>query len=199
MNDQIMTFDTGEALSPNVFAREHYRFTGWNTKADGSGTSYADKAVVKNLTDKDGDVVDLYAQWEKKKVYTISYDLNGGKLNGAGGIVTVEVEEDTVISLPKPDRKGYHFDYWKGSRYKAGASYKVTGDHSFKAIWKKAGNGGDNGGGDNGGGDNGGGGKHKGGDGSSSTGDRTPMGLLLLLLLGSAGAAGRVIVTRSRA
>ena len=47
------------ALNANTFTREGYNFKGWNTKADGSGTPYADKATV-NLTEN----TTLYAQWE---------------------------------------------------------------------------------------------------------------------------------------
>ena len=41
-------------------ARAHYTFTGWNTAADGSGTSYiaGDKATVTGYTPT------LYAQWK---------------------------------------------------------------------------------------------------------------------------------------
>ena len=39
-------------------------FAGWNTKADGSGTSYADGASVANLGDG-SDTITLYAQWER--------------------------------------------------------------------------------------------------------------------------------------
>ena len=39
------TVKTAAALT--VFG---YTFNGWNTKSDGSGTSYADKASVNNLT-----------------------------------------------------------------------------------------------------------------------------------------------------
>ena len=39
-------------------------FRGWNTKTDGSGTSYADKASVKNLSSTNRDTVMLYAQWK---------------------------------------------------------------------------------------------------------------------------------------
>lgn len=42
-----------------------YRFLGWNTKADGTGTAYSDQQRVKNLATDDGATVDLYAQWEK--------------------------------------------------------------------------------------------------------------------------------------
>lgn len=47
------------ALDANTFTREGYNFKGWNTKVDGSGTPYTDKATV-NLTEN----TTLYAQWE---------------------------------------------------------------------------------------------------------------------------------------
>ena len=57
-------------------------------------------------------------------------------MDGKTGTVTVQVEDGATITLPKPTRSGYTFDYWEGSRYEAGASYKVTGDHTFTAQWK---------------------------------------------------------------
>lgn len=57
-------------------------------------------------------------------------------MDGKTGTVTVSVEDGATITLPKPTRSGYTFDYWEGSRYEAGASYTVTGDHTFTAQWK---------------------------------------------------------------
>ena len=59
-----MTFGKGETktLTANAFTRTGYTFTGWNTNADGTGTSYSDKQSItptENLT--------LYAQWEESK------------------------------------------------------------------------------------------------------------------------------------
>ena len=51
-------------LSQNAFEKTDYSFVGWNTSADGSGTSYTDKANVKDLAPADGSVT-LYAQWKK--------------------------------------------------------------------------------------------------------------------------------------
>ena len=68
---------------------------------------------------------------------TISYNLNGGTLNGKTGTVTIQAENGTTITLPAPTREGYTFDYWEGSRYNAGDSYTVNGDHTFTAQWKK--------------------------------------------------------------
>ncbi|MBO7183837.1 MAG: InlB B-repeat-containing protein, partial [Bacteroidales bacterium] len=55
------TFEEGvsQALAANAFTRSGYTFTGWNTKADGSGTSYTDGQEL-TLTQ---DII-LYAQWE---------------------------------------------------------------------------------------------------------------------------------------
>ena len=51
------------SLNANGFTRNGYAFTGWNTAADGSGTSYADGAEYA-VTPATGDVtVTLYAQW----------------------------------------------------------------------------------------------------------------------------------------
>jgi uncharacterized repeat protein (TIGR02543 family) len=46
-------------LPANTFTKSGYTFNGWNTKADGTGTSYLDKAKLTNLT---ADLT-LYAQW----------------------------------------------------------------------------------------------------------------------------------------
>ena len=51
------------SLNTNGFTRNGYVFTGWNTAADGSGTSYADGADY-TVTPATGDTtVTLYAQW----------------------------------------------------------------------------------------------------------------------------------------
>lgn len=56
------TFEVGvdTALNTNAFTREGYKFTGWNTAADGSGATYADEGAIRELS---GDMT-LYAQWQ---------------------------------------------------------------------------------------------------------------------------------------
>lgn len=62
MDSQEMTYDQSENLKHNTFAATGDReFKEWNTKADGSGTTYKDEAKVKNLST--GNDVTLYAQW----------------------------------------------------------------------------------------------------------------------------------------
>ena len=75
MEDQSFAHNEKKALSENSYSLPGYDFNGWNTKADGTGTAYADKAEVKGLAD-DGSVVVLYAQWSGKP-YTIGYWSDG--------------------------------------------------------------------------------------------------------------------------
>lgn len=55
---QTVTSGAATTLTKNAFTRAGYTFTGWNTAADGSGTSYADGASV-TITEN----TTLYAQW----------------------------------------------------------------------------------------------------------------------------------------
>lgn len=64
MDPQEFKYDESKALNQNTIVRTGYTFTGWNTNADGTGTTYADKAVVSNLTYTDGERFILYAQWQ---------------------------------------------------------------------------------------------------------------------------------------
>ena len=64
MSNQAFTYDDALAyLTANAFSRPGHYFDGWNTEADGSGTAYRNKQKVENLTDQNGAIVDLYAQW----------------------------------------------------------------------------------------------------------------------------------------
>ena len=60
MEPQSFEVGVDTALNTNAFTRENYKFTGWNTAADGSGATYADEGAIFELT---GDMT-LYAQWQ---------------------------------------------------------------------------------------------------------------------------------------
>lgn len=59
MEDQVFVPGEEQTLNENIFSRENYLFTGWNTKADGTGTDYADGGAIIDLTED----MTLYAQW----------------------------------------------------------------------------------------------------------------------------------------
>ena len=68
MKNQSFTYGAKKkALRANTFKRTGYKFVGWNTKANGKGKTYKNKAAVKNLTYKSKGTVKLYAQWKKVK------------------------------------------------------------------------------------------------------------------------------------
>ncbi len=54
-----ITLPDGTGLS-----RTNYKFTGWNTEKEGTGTSYNAGQSVSKLTKTNGDTVTLYAQWK---------------------------------------------------------------------------------------------------------------------------------------
>lgn len=60
MDKQTFVAGTDIRLTANTFTREGYKFTGWNTQADGSGAPYADEGAMIDLSEN----ITLYAQWQ---------------------------------------------------------------------------------------------------------------------------------------
>ena len=114
MDSQTIKYGKSKKLSKNSFARTGYTFKEWNTKADGSGTSYKNQEEVKNLSSKDGDTITLYAQWKKankaEKKYSITYKLNKGKNNKNNP--SSYTKKTATIKLKNATRKGYTFKGW---------------------------------------------------------------------------------------
>ena len=63
MADQRFTYDVEQPLTKNIYTKTGYTFTGWNDNENGTGPSYADQEVVKNLSTAAGGRRTLYAQW----------------------------------------------------------------------------------------------------------------------------------------
>lgn len=103
------TYDVAKALTANGYVRTGYTFIGWNTKADGSGDSYADKESVNNLTSVDGDTVTLYAQWGAKS-YVLRYHANGGE--GTMANQTIKYDEPTNLRKNQFTKDDYSFMGW---------------------------------------------------------------------------------------
>lgn len=68
------TYNSAKNLTANGFTRTGYTFAGWNTAANGNGTSYSNSQSVSNLTSTHNGTVNLYAQWTINSYYL---DLNG--------------------------------------------------------------------------------------------------------------------------
>ena len=114
-------YDTEKELTANGYTLLGWTFTGWNTNEDGTGESFENRHVVKNLTTENGGSITLYAQWTANK-YTITYKANGG----TGTDATQEVEYDSTFTT-KPstifNNVGYTFSCWSLSQTSILGSY----------------------------------------------------------------------------
>lgn len=95
------------ALKKNAFERTGYTFAGWNTKADGTGTAYADEATYDFTAD-----LTLYAQWTAN-AYTLAINISGN------GSVTKDPDKETYsygdeVELTAIPDDGYSFLGWGG-------------------------------------------------------------------------------------
>lgn len=121
-------------LSANTFARDNgFVFTGWNTKADGTGESYSDKAEVKLLSD-----LSLYAQWYHDQV-TVTFYPNGGTGEVTTQIVNTGIPTD--LNSVNYTKESYQFACWatnadgSGTRYEKYGPVSINEDTSLYAQW----------------------------------------------------------------
>ena len=114
-----VTYDAGPVqLTSNGFSRTGYTFSGWNTQADGTGTSYSDGDSVSNLLSD----LTLYAQWAAD-TYTVTFDGNGSI---SGSIPSVSVTYGAgEVTLPANGftKTGYTFTGWNTQANGGGVSY----------------------------------------------------------------------------
>ena len=69
---QEMVYGTTRNLTANTYEQEGYTFNSWNTESNGSGVSYQDEALVKNLSAVEGGIANLYAMYQANN-YTATY------------------------------------------------------------------------------------------------------------------------------
>ncbi len=135
------TGGTSITVASDEPCREHYTFLGWNTKADGSGSSYSGDETFTFAEDNGngGCEVTLYAQW-KADVYAVTLVTNGGTIKE--GDMT-EYTYGVGAKLPtKVTRSGYSFRGWYDNEDCKGEPVtEITtndhGDKTFYAKWKK--------------------------------------------------------------
>lgn len=93
-----IAYDTSITLNKNGYSLSGWKFVGWNTKADGSGTSYTDGQSVSNLTTTDGATITMYAEWEKQS-YAVTYiDVVNNKNGKELGRTTKQISYGSKVS-----------------------------------------------------------------------------------------------------
>lgn len=113
----------------NQFTRTGYTFTGWNTKADGTGTAYHAGAPI--AYPAEGKTLTLYAQW-KVSSHTVTFDANGGST-----VASQTVDDKAKAKEPTSTRSGWTLDGWYLDGVKYDFNTPVTRDITLKAGWRK--------------------------------------------------------------
>ena len=99
-------FTTVNYADTKLPKQDDYDFTGWNTQADGKGTSFGAGSSARMDGPNNND---LYAQWSKStsSSYTLTYDANGGQF---GSEATTTSKEETIAATGDHDLN-YTSDY----------------------------------------------------------------------------------------
>ena len=134
-------YGTASNLNANTCVRSGYTFDEWNTKADGTGTNYSNKASITKLATSG--TVTLYAKWNKLDTYKVKYDCNGGNNPAATSSHTYGIS--SKLTANKCTRTGYTFNGWntksdgKGTNYsdqQSVSTLATSGTVTLYAKWK---------------------------------------------------------------
>ena len=133
ISSQTKTQDVNLTLSTSKPTRTGYSFVNWNTKADGSGTTYK---AGGSYTANSG--ATLYAQWSANS-YTVTFDVNGGTTSTNSKSV---IYDSTYGTLPIPTKSGYTFKGWytsasEGTQITSSTKVSITSAQTLYAQWEE--------------------------------------------------------------
>lgn len=99
MRNQLVVNGTPTKLTPSNFSRPGYGFAGWNTEADGSGTTYGPEETV-NLEYPSFSGIILYAMWIEPS--GLMQNWNGCSSMATGDIVALtDFRDNEVYTIAK--------------------------------------------------------------------------------------------------
>ena len=112
-------------------------FAGWNTQADGLGTTFAAGSTYTPSAN-----ITLYALWSNIATYTLTYNSNSST-SGTAPLPQTGITSTATVSTNSGSvaRLGYRFDGWNtlanaaGVTYAVGATITLTADTTLYAIW----------------------------------------------------------------
>lgn len=132
----VKWYGESKALSSTVPTRTNYTFKNWNTKADGTGTSYAKGATYTGNAE-----LTLYAQWTLT-AWDVTYYGNGTGATSVPAKQTKIANTTLKLTTSTPSRPGYNFLNWntksdgKGTTYRPGENYTVNAALNLYAMWQ---------------------------------------------------------------
>ncbi|SMP65425.1 Listeria/Bacterioides repeat-containing protein [Sphaerochaeta associata] len=136
---QTKLHDIDLAVSTNSgnLLKAGYTFSGWNTKADGSGKDYSGDSLFSVNA-----ATTLYAKW-LAGTYTINYDANGATSGTVPTNQTKTYNVDQIVfgNIGNLTRAGYNFSSWNtkadgsGDNYTGGLLLSINGDTTLYAKW----------------------------------------------------------------
>jgi uncharacterized repeat protein (TIGR02543 family) len=135
MASQIIACAATAILNANSFSKTGYTFSGWNTLANGSGTSYTDQASYTMGTNN----ATLYAQWSANN-NTLTFEGNGAT-SGTTSPQTIPSNATVALNSNGFVNTGNNFSGWSTSAggsvvYTDGASYTIgTSNETLYAVW----------------------------------------------------------------
>jgi uncharacterized repeat protein (TIGR02543 family) len=99
-------YDQDCKLGKEVFQKEGHSFIGWSLNPN-DAIVYKDDAIVKNLSSENGQVIDLYANWEVNEYSIVFKDYDDSIIQDS------KLQYGTIIEFPEDrQRLGYEFKGW---------------------------------------------------------------------------------------
>lgn len=120
-----------------LLTRSGFYFAGWNSQADGLGTTYEAGASFTPTSN-----VTLYAFWSNVATYSVTYSANGST-SGTAPLVQSGVTSSATVSANTGSlsRLGFRFDGWNtlangtGTTYLASSMITLNSDTTLFALW----------------------------------------------------------------
>lgn len=122
------------SLSSAVPTREGYNFIGWSLSEDAENAAYMPGDVWEKYSESS---YTLYAVWIK--VHTVTFDGNGGLVNGYKSVVMNATNGTDITIFPTTTRNYYEFLGWNDEVDGSGTYYDaltITSDLTLYAIWQ---------------------------------------------------------------
>ena len=145
------TYNTSHTIrvNDNTFVRPNYTFLGWNTQADGKGTSYKFGDLIALNTENK--TVTLFAQWQENPKYDYSVTYNEGyglfpaTQKDAQNATQIYDETYTItVDVNTFDRANHNFVGWATEKngavvYNAGdeITFEKGGSAELFAVWQE--------------------------------------------------------------